>query len=242
MDLKYLKNDYVAVGQIATYPIEIIDKMIEKQVEQGNAPDVAIFENSIHSNYDDLGFDWERSSEGFSFWLQVIKYKNFHCFYKKYPRTELPLPRVIEVRDSEEETWAKRVVIAFKKNRAICWTIAETIEEAEDELATSVWSYWREVGEHNDEDNEDAEESTIKSEYEPYDFSGGIEDYTHLLGKRIISKDNKSSEIIGQIDYSDGLSLINGVEVDYYFDEYTFEDGSVVGELILKNKIRKKLD
>ena len=68
-------------GQIADFPVEIVEKMLERQVEQGNKRDVSVFEQS---KYD--GFDWDITPEGGQFWVEIIKNKNFDLFFEKYPK------------------------------------------------------------------------------------------------------------------------------------------------------------
>lgn len=35
MDLKYINSDYVPKGDLENFPLEVIDKMLERQAEQG---------------------------------------------------------------------------------------------------------------------------------------------------------------------------------------------------------------
>lgn len=53
--------------------------------------------------------------------------------------------RVIRVRGSESNEWINRVLIKIKNGKAVCWSNAKTIEEADDELSTSAWNYWEEL-------------------------------------------------------------------------------------------------
>lgn len=74
------------VGNIKDFPIEVIEKMIEEQVKQGNYPDVKVFQNYITSDVDDGGFDWNETNGGYDFWLEVVDNRNFELFFKKYPK------------------------------------------------------------------------------------------------------------------------------------------------------------
>lgn len=52
--------------------------------------------------------------------------------------------RVIEVQDLDG-IWLKRVVFAIKNGMAICWDVAENIEDAKKRISTSAWETWREL-------------------------------------------------------------------------------------------------
>lgn len=54
--------------------------------------------------------------------------------------------KVIEV-SNDKKNWFKRVLICIKNNIAICWSEAETLEQAEKSVITLTWKYWREVQE-----------------------------------------------------------------------------------------------
>ena len=75
-------------GEIADFPIEVVERMLECQVEQGNKRNVSIFErNKIAGNYS-KGFCWDETKEGARFWVEVIAYKNFDTFFQKYPKKQ----------------------------------------------------------------------------------------------------------------------------------------------------------
>ena len=74
-------------GQIANFPIEVVQKMVENQVEQGNPANVSIFQRDALSSKLTGGFDWDVSEEGNKFWKQVIVEKNFRLFFVEYPKT-----------------------------------------------------------------------------------------------------------------------------------------------------------
>jgi uncharacterized protein (UPF0297 family) len=55
--------------------------------------------------------------------------------------------RVILVRNFESEDWEPRVLIMYKNERAVCWTGAETIEEAKLTNKTTRFKFWKELEE-----------------------------------------------------------------------------------------------
>lgn len=71
------------IGDIKDFPIEVVQKMLERQVEQWNEEDVQVFQIIAIG-----GFDWSTSEEGLTFWKEVIRQKNFDLFFKKYPRVD----------------------------------------------------------------------------------------------------------------------------------------------------------
>lgn len=75
-------------GDLEGFPEEVIEKMLERQVEQGNERDVSVFEKerNVYKNWG--GFRWDNTSEGYSFWNEVIDNKDFDLFFEKYPNKE----------------------------------------------------------------------------------------------------------------------------------------------------------
>lgn len=59
----------------------------------------------------------------------------------KFDNTE----RVIQVRNNDTMPWNNRILLMFKKNKAICWDCVESIEEAKHITSTSEWDFWREL-------------------------------------------------------------------------------------------------
>lgn len=229
MKLKYLNSTYVPKGTIEGFPLEVVDKMLQRQFEETGEVNVIKLEDEVSDC-----FFWSKTIEGKDFWSDVILNENFDLFFEKYPKEELveekspqkelPLPRVIEVRAAEDEDWVRRVVILFKNNEVICYSNAETLEETEDKHLISYWNYWREVQEEP------------KPEYKPFDFQEGVSDYLDLIGKKIVSKDAEScAMVINKISYDGAFSKswINDIDTVSIFEAYVFEDGSPVGTIIV---------
>lgn len=74
------------VGDIKDFPIEVVEKMIEEQVKQGNYPNVEVFQNGITSDRNNDGFSWDDAEDGYDFWEDVIDNDNFDLFFEKYPK------------------------------------------------------------------------------------------------------------------------------------------------------------
>jgi hypothetical protein len=75
-------------GDLEGFPKEIVQKMVKRQVEQGNEPDYTVFEEKDCASKERKGFDWMYSKEDYDFWKEVITKKHFNTFFEKYPKTE----------------------------------------------------------------------------------------------------------------------------------------------------------
>ena len=85
-------------GQIKDFPIEVVQKMVEKQVHQGNKANVGVFQVDASFCADNCGFDWTRTKEGSAFWNSVITNIDFDVFFAKYPKkadTQEVMPKSI---------------------------------------------------------------------------------------------------------------------------------------------------
>lgn len=83
--MKITKADLI--GKIENFPIEVVEKMMEEQVRQGNTANVVIFQRNVLANDVIGGFLWEKSEDGRSFWNNVILSRDFSVFFKKYPKS-----------------------------------------------------------------------------------------------------------------------------------------------------------
>jgi hypothetical protein len=73
-------------GQIADFPPEIVEMMLQRQFEQVGKRDVSVFEGMRDCGKSDDGFTWDESPEGHYFWEMVISDKKFDVFFEKYPK------------------------------------------------------------------------------------------------------------------------------------------------------------
>ena len=89
---EYKRKDIITtddlIGDIKDFPIEIVQKMVDCQVEQGNMPNVTVFQKNCAAAKSQSGFDWNNTEEGNNFWCDVIYLDNFDLFFKKYPKKE----------------------------------------------------------------------------------------------------------------------------------------------------------
>lgn len=70
-------------------PIEIQEKMLERQVEQGNPRDPEVFKDCISYGQSNKGFTWEATPEGHRFWEDILLRGDISTFYTKYPKSKL---------------------------------------------------------------------------------------------------------------------------------------------------------
>ena len=101
------------IGNIKDFPIEIVQAMVDEQVRQGNKANVINFQLKPGNDVTEGGFRWSNSVEGFTFWEEVIHYKNFNLFFQKYPNKQsitIKIPDGYEI-DNEKSTFTN---IVFK--------------------------------------------------------------------------------------------------------------------------------
>lgn len=73
------------IGQLEGFPIQVVELMLKRQVQQGNPENVRIFQKYRSSDRTMGGFTWEGTPEGGDFWCEVIHNHNFKLFFEKYP-------------------------------------------------------------------------------------------------------------------------------------------------------------
>jgi hypothetical protein len=69
------------IKDLKGFPIEVVEKMLEKQQVQTGDANIETLQNIICG-----GFQWDNTSEGFNFWDSVILRKDFNLFFAKYPK------------------------------------------------------------------------------------------------------------------------------------------------------------
>ena len=85
MSLFEIKKSHL-VGEIADFPIEVVERMVYEQVCQRQPINPTAFAIKSSAGPADGGFSWAVSKDGFSFWEKVITKKDFDLFFSKYPR------------------------------------------------------------------------------------------------------------------------------------------------------------
>ena len=85
---EYKVTEEDLIGKLEGFPIEVVQRMVDYQVEQGNKDDINVFQKTNYLPSSSGGFTWDNTVEGFDFWDDVINGKEFDVFFKKYPKKE----------------------------------------------------------------------------------------------------------------------------------------------------------
>lgn len=131
------------IGKIKDFPIEIVQQMVNRQIEQGNPADIEIFQYDKSAGKAVGGFNWWSTREEHTFWARVISNKNFDIFFAKYPKVNV-YPKVMLV-SNDNENWEQRVVFMEKCNKFLAWIDAKTLKESELQCVVINWKYAREL-------------------------------------------------------------------------------------------------
>lgn len=81
--MKYIVKREDIRGEIAGYPIEIIQAAVDRGVEQGDDANDVIRKLQYSTSG---GFCWMETPEGRRFWSQVMCERKFSIFFQRYPR------------------------------------------------------------------------------------------------------------------------------------------------------------
>ena len=73
------------IGDLKGFPVGIAVRMLEETENQGNNPDIKVFQKYKWTDLHDGGFRWGDTEAGYDFWQFLIANKNFTKFYQKYP-------------------------------------------------------------------------------------------------------------------------------------------------------------
>lgn len=74
------------VGEIADFPIEVVERMVYEQINQKQEPNPTVFALKNSAALDEGGFSWALTEDGYTFWEKVVRYKDFDIFFSRYPK------------------------------------------------------------------------------------------------------------------------------------------------------------
>lgn len=83
------------IGDIADFPIEVVQKMVDYQEEQGNKADPSKFATDVIADREHGNFTWSLTPEGSLWWGEIINSRNFSKFFEKYPRKQTKKESII---------------------------------------------------------------------------------------------------------------------------------------------------
>ena len=81
----YIVKKEDLIGEIKGFPIEVVQRMVDCQVEQGNKADVSVFQRNKYAGQINNGFDWPKTKERSGFWNMVVN-GDFDDFWQMYPK------------------------------------------------------------------------------------------------------------------------------------------------------------
>jgi hypothetical protein len=88
-------------GQLVGFPPEVVEKMLDRQSEQGNDRDANVFECNLASGREKGGFTWKETIERHEFWGNVIYDRNFDLFFERYPKItnaeDMPVKKLLDL-------------------------------------------------------------------------------------------------------------------------------------------------
>lgn len=83
----YKRKDIVTAedlkGDIADFPIDVVQAMVKYQMDQGNKPNVKVFQTLKMADKHQGGFSWNETEEGDEFWNEIININNFYLFFNR---------------------------------------------------------------------------------------------------------------------------------------------------------------
>lgn len=81
---KYIVEKKDLKGEIKDFPIEVVQKMVDCQVLQGNNANVSVFQHDATAEFLRGGFVWDETKEGYAFWESIIEDGKFDVFIKRF--------------------------------------------------------------------------------------------------------------------------------------------------------------
>ena len=69
-------------GEIADFPLRVVQAMVDEQVRQGNPADPSVFSVKRTAGKADGGFNWYESLLGWDAWVKIMSWEHFHLIPK----------------------------------------------------------------------------------------------------------------------------------------------------------------
>lgn len=114
------KNIYIVqhsdlIGEISDFPIEVVQKMVERQYEQKGFCDVSVFQKDRVSEA--RGFSWINTIEGGIFWGYVVGKRDWDIFFDRYPKLQNNCVFVVVDGDGKSKTDVQKMLKYCPDNR-----------------------------------------------------------------------------------------------------------------------------
>ena len=104
-------------GEIADFPLHVVQAMCDEQVKQGNPFNPSVFRVDKLANRPKGGFTWAFSQKGHDFWHEIINRRDFDRLKPEPPKTirigeyDVPEP-VREPLEKDTEYWIAHFSLA----------------------------------------------------------------------------------------------------------------------------------
>lgn len=117
----YKVTEADCIGELQGFPVEVVQKMLERQTAYCGKMDVSAFQCDCAEKT--RGFDWKASPEGWDFWYDVIREKRWDLFFAIYPseggtvkvRAAKPL-RKRNIHLNREQKWCLERILLHEGN------------------------------------------------------------------------------------------------------------------------------
>lgn len=119
MNVLVTKEDLI--GQIANFPLKIVEAMVSNQVRQGNPANVKVFQEKVDASFVEGGFSWNKSAEGQFFWSKVINGKQF-------PKEIVPPDKSIEPVKPEESINESPEEVVEEANETPAYKVGDIVK------------------------------------------------------------------------------------------------------------------
>lgn len=119
MNVLVTKEDLI--GQIANFPLKIVEAMVSNQVRQGNPANVKVFQEKVDASFVEGGFSWNKSAEGQFFWSKVINGKQF-------PKEIVPPDKSIEPVKPEDPINESPEEVAEEANGTPAYKVGDIVK------------------------------------------------------------------------------------------------------------------
>lgn len=110
---RYIVKPEDLKGEIEDFPIEVVQRMVDYQVKQGNKANVSVFQLHKSMLFKGGGFHWDETIEGKQFWGRVILDEDFDLFFNRYPH-QLKEPQHTEDPKHEQSSLYTAIAEAVK--------------------------------------------------------------------------------------------------------------------------------
>lgn len=109
------------IGQIAGFPLKLVEAMVANQARQGNPANVKVFQDKVDASFIEGGFSWNKSAEGQLFWSKVINGKQF-------PKEIVPPDKSIEpIKLEESNNESLKEIVIKPDNKVPAYKVGDIV-------------------------------------------------------------------------------------------------------------------